>query len=201
MKQASVTRLLVLGVVKIQQPIHGYEVRRTLVQWGAADWASVLQGSVYGQLGTLARDGLLEVTDADPPADRPSNRPARTSYRLTDTGEGEFVQLLRQALWTVDANGAAVMAGLCFMNHLTRDEVMAALESRAHQIDGVERSMSYWRDDAMVYKPGHVREVFEVSASRLRAEAEWARTLHARLRAGDYVFAGEPAAATIVKSD
>ena len=29
----SATRLLVLGAIRIMQPVHGYEVRRELVSW------------------------------------------------------------------------------------------------------------------------------------------------------------------------
>jgi hypothetical protein len=33
---SSTTRLLVLGVVKLFQPVHGYEVRRELISWRAS---------------------------------------------------------------------------------------------------------------------------------------------------------------------
>ena len=37
----SATRLLVLGVVRIFQPVHGYFVRRELLSWRAESWAAI----------------------------------------------------------------------------------------------------------------------------------------------------------------
>jgi DNA-binding PadR family transcriptional regulator len=55
------TRLLVLSVVRLLQPVHGYDVRRELLSWRADEWASVPPGSVYGALKTLERDGWIEA--------------------------------------------------------------------------------------------------------------------------------------------
>ena len=51
---SSTTRLLVLGVVKLFQPVHGYEVRRELLSWRAQEWASVQPGSIYNALKSCA---------------------------------------------------------------------------------------------------------------------------------------------------
>src|SRR5690242_21912228 len=94
---SSTTRLLVLGVVRIFQPVHGYEVRRELITWRAQEWASVQPGSIYNALKTLTRDGVLEVVGTD----QGGGRPERTSYRLTSAGEEEVKILLPQQRWTV----------------------------------------------------------------------------------------------------
>jgi len=49
---STTTRLLVLGVVRLFQPVHGYEVRRELITWHASEWASVKPGSIYNALKT-----------------------------------------------------------------------------------------------------------------------------------------------------
>jgi DNA-binding PadR family transcriptional regulator len=46
----STTRLLVLGVMRLFQPVHGYDVRPELLSWGADQWANVAPGSVYGAI-------------------------------------------------------------------------------------------------------------------------------------------------------
>ena len=55
----SVTRLLVLGGVRIFEPAHGYLVRRELLSWQVEEWAHVKPGSIYNALRTMTRDGLL----------------------------------------------------------------------------------------------------------------------------------------------
>ena len=66
-----------LGVVRIFQPVHGYDVRRELMTWHAEEWANVAPGSIYNALKSLARDGLLEVVGTKQSAAGPSAR--RTS--------------------------------------------------------------------------------------------------------------------------
>lgn len=186
----STTRLLMLGAVRIFQPVHGYFVRRELLTWRADQWAKLNPGSVYNALRGLARDGFLEEvgTSSD------GGRPARTSYRLTRDGETEFFDLLRDALWKVDANDPnRIMAGLSFMHALTRDEVIAALEHRVALIEAGHKSLDFSVASLQPYpEKRHVAEMLYLGDGRLRAEAEWARGFVERLRAGAYGFAGEP---------
>ena len=91
----SVNRLLILGVVRIFQPVHGYFVRRELVSWHADAWAHINPGSIYNALRTLTRERFLEEVGTE----THGGRPARTSYRLTADGYTEFIVLLRSALW------------------------------------------------------------------------------------------------------
>src|SRR5882724_13609096 len=130
---SSTTRLLVLGVVKLFQPVHGYVVRRELISWRAQDWASVQPGSIYNALKTLARDGLLEVVGTD----QVGGRPERTTYRLTSEGENEFQGLLRSTLWKVEPSLDPLMPALCFIPGMKRDELMAALRHRITQVQGM----------------------------------------------------------------
>ena len=46
----SATRLLVLGVIRTLQPIHGYEVRRELISWRVEATTNLKPGSIYGLL-------------------------------------------------------------------------------------------------------------------------------------------------------
>ena len=81
--QGSSTRLLVLGCVRIFQPVHGYFLRRELVSWEVDQWAHVHPGSIYNALKSLTRSGLLEevgvVADRSPAAahDLPAHRRGR----------------------------------------------------------------------------------------------------------------------------
>ena len=59
MAGAFVTRALVLGVVRLFEPINGYQVTRELLSWRVEDWARLKPGSVYSMLGTLAKQQLI----------------------------------------------------------------------------------------------------------------------------------------------
>lgn len=179
-----------LGTVRIFQPVHGYYVLRELKTWRAEEWASLKPGSVYNALRSLTRDGFLEEVAID----AEGARPARTTYRLTDDGQSEFVTLVRDALWTVDGSDPGrLMAGLSFMFVLSREEVLASVENRISQIEAHHTQTPFivatMLEDSG--KPRHVREIFELADARLQGEAQWARRLAQRIREGDYTFAGE----------
>jgi DNA-binding PadR family transcriptional regulator len=179
-----------LGAVRIFQPVHGYFVRRELMTWRAEEWASLNPGSVYNALRTLARDGFLEEVGTE----SSDGRPVRTTYRLTDDGETEFLILLRDALWQLNPNDPSrLFAGVSFMWALSREEVRAALEHRIAQAEAFDKGLGYTISDiaANPAKPQHVAEVFRLSAARAQGEARWARALIERLDAGEYRFAGE----------
>jgi DNA-binding PadR family transcriptional regulator len=191
----SPTRLLVLGVVRIFQPVHGYWVRRELLSWGVQDWGHVNPGSIYHALRAMARDGAIEEVATDEVAGEVhGGRPARTSYRLTLDGEQEFFGLLRTALWTLDDDPTTVLAGLCFMITLPRDEVVEAMRTRSGLLEAkvqvAERNMGHAVGARLA--PPHSAEVVAVQVARWRAEQAWAVDLADRVRAGALRFRPEP---------
>jgi len=187
----SATRLLLLGTVRIFQPVHGYFVRRELLTWHADAWAHLNPGSVYNGLRSLAREGFVEEVGTE----TEGGRPARTTYRLTREGEAEFTLLLRGALWNVQAHDSAdLMAAWSFAWALKRDEVIAALEHRVEQIAASGRATEFAIEGIQhsAGTPATVAEHFRLTQARLDGEASWARGLIERLRAGEYWFEGEP---------
>ncbi len=185
----SATRLLVLGAVRIFQPVHGYFVRRELASWQVGDWASIHPGSVYNALRRLSDGGLLEEASTG----QQGSGPARTAYRLTARGESEFAALLGSALrQTVDP--ALFLVGIGFASSLTRDE---ALEAVGEHLALLERG----RDEAeaatarvleSAETPDTASEVSRILAARAEGQAVWARDYLDRVRRGAYAFRGEP---------
>jgi DNA-binding PadR family transcriptional regulator len=187
----SATRLLLLGALRIFQPVHGYFVRRELLTWHADSWAHLNPGSVYNGLRTLAREGFVEEVGTE----TEGGRPARTTYRLTADGEAEFMLLLRGALWNVSPHEPGeLMSAWSFAWALTREEVIAALEHRVEQIAASGRANSFAIEGIghSAGTPDTVAEHFRLTQARLDGEASWALGLVERLRAGEYWFEGEP---------
>lgn len=183
----SSTQLLVLGVVRMSAPVHGYDVRRTLLTWRADEWANVNPGSIYHALKTLTRDGFLRVAETG----RQGSRPERTAYELTADGETEFATLLRKSLWTVSSYSLPLHAGLAFVTALRRDEVLAVMRNRVAQMDAAMASLQFVQTSDL--DAGHA-ELLALKASLGEAEACWARSFINRIEAGEYRFAGEPVA-------
>jgi DNA-binding PadR family transcriptional regulator len=194
MRAMSATRLLVLGLIRIMQPVHGYDVRRELVTWRIEELANVKPGSIYSAIRTLERDGCIAVHSRE----SEDSRPERTTYLMTAEGEQEFHLLLRQSWWNVTTAAEPLAPALCLMLFMPRDELIAALQSRVAQLEGHLKSTSFTRasirDGATGADgeiPEHVREILDFVGARAKAELDWVRTLQRRLRAGEYTFAGE----------
>ena len=197
------TRLLVLGGVRIMQPVSGYDVRRELVSWRLEEWTSIMAGSIYSALKTLERDGLIEVVDEGGrrrprPAAEKGGRPARTLYVVTGEGEKEFQTLLRSSWWRVQNPTEPLIPALCLLPFMPRGELIEALRSRLGQLEGQLAELRFTRStirdgatgaDGEV--PDHVREVLDFTSARIKAEIEWSRGFQRRLRDGEYVMADE----------
>jgi DNA-binding PadR family transcriptional regulator len=187
----SSTRLLVLGAVRIFQPVHGYFVRRELLSWRADEWAHLNPGSVYNAIRTLTREGFLEAVQTE----TQGRRPERTTYRLTPDGETEFLVLLRQALWNVEPHEPDVLlAAWSFAWTLSRKEVIAAFEHRLAQIEAGRQATDFAIADMErdPHSPAHVAEHMRLAQARMDGEAAWTERLLSRLHGGEYWFTGEP---------
>ena len=62
----SSSRLLILGVLRVREPIHGYDIRRELELWRAEQWANIAYGSIYCTLSKMSQEGLVKPVDTDP---------------------------------------------------------------------------------------------------------------------------------------
>jgi len=190
----SATRLLVLGVVRFAQPVHGYDVRRELVSWRLDEFTNSRPGSVYSALKTLEKDGLIAVNGVE----QEQGRPERTEYVLTPEGESEFQILLRSSWWRVQRGTEPLIPALCMMLGMPREELVAAVGSRISQLAGQVDELRFFRaaiadgaTGANGEVPEHVREILDFAAARTKAEIEWSRGFLKRLREGAYVFEDE----------
>ncbi|MDX6257449.1 MAG: hypothetical protein QOJ11_3783 [Frankiales bacterium] len=190
----SATRLLVLGVIRLAQPVHGYEVRRELLTWRIEETTNVKPGSIYSAIRTLERDGCIAVHSRE----SEDSRPERTSYVLTAEGETEFQLLLRQYWWNVVQPAEPLIPALSMMMFMPREELLAALASRATKLNAHLRTLAFVREtirdgatgaDGEI--PEHVREILDFMSARGRSELEWTRGLVKRLKAGAYRFSDE----------
>jgi DNA-binding PadR family transcriptional regulator len=186
----STTRLLLLGVVRIFQPAHGYQLRRELLTWNVQEWGNINPGSIYTGLRTLAKHGYLADSEEDG-----GRRPGRTTYRLTTDGETEYFTLLRTALWQVQPfHPDQLQVALNFLPDLRRDEVVAGLEARITQLEGFVKQGPF-TERQIIEDPGtpnHVVEMMRITQARNLGELEWTRGFLERVRRGEYSFAGEP---------
>ncbi|WP_084519145.1 PadR family transcriptional regulator [Nocardia mexicana] len=190
------TRLLVLAVVRLLQPVHGYDVRRELLSWHADEWANIKPGSVYGALKTMQRDGLIDVEGVG----QDGARPERTTYRLTSEGEKVFGDMLREALWSTEPPKHPYYAAVALIPYAPREDVIAALQGRILKFEAdlvylereVDRILA-GSGDPREAEPYHVADNIRLAADHTRADLEWSRKTLQRIESGELdVWSGEP---------
>jgi DNA-binding PadR family transcriptional regulator len=180
---------MILGLVRLMQPVHGYDVRRELLSWRADEWANVAPGSIYHALRKLSDEEMLTEVATE----QVGSRPARTTYSITDKGVREFEELLHSYWWEYKQPVDPFLAGFAFLAALPRREAAAALRNRARMLrvaaDGLRASLdSEW---ARRDKPTYVSWMFELTIDRLTVEAAWCERIAGRVETGEPYFPGD----------
>ncbi|MFI7575153.1 PadR family transcriptional regulator [Micromonospora sp. NPDC049497] len=174
--------MMILGLVRWMQPVHGYDVRRELLSWNADKWANVQPGSIYHALRKLTQEGLLREVATE----QVGARPARTTYEITPKGEDEFETLLRGLWWRLHEPADPFAAAFSFLPALPREEASAALRNRANQLRaGVGWMRTSLNSDWLrSTKPVHVGWMFELWSDRAEVEIAWCERIADRIDEG-----------------
>jgi DNA-binding PadR family transcriptional regulator len=178
----SATRLLILGVLRVKQPIHGYDVRRELESWQAERWANIAYGSIYFALNKMAEEGLVDVVDTHQPA----KGPARTTYAITPEGQAEFQRLLREYWWEPKTVIDPFQTALTFIKELPREEVLAGLRHRAAAARAKAEELEFaLRAKAGSGEPPLVMEGLRLAIYHVEAFERWVKEAIAKVERGD----------------
>jgi len=132
------TRLFVLGLL-MQRPMSGYAIQVILQLSQTQQWARVLPGSVYHALKKLADEGFVVLQATEQAGNR-----SKAIYAITPAGKGEFRKLLKEA-WSTPVLHfpAELYAAMSFLDDLTREEVVHAIDER---IAALERELAAWNE-------------------------------------------------------
>lgn len=179
--------MMILGLVQWVQPVHGYDVRRELLSWGADKWANVQPGSIYHALRKLSEEGLLREVATE----QVGGRPARTSYEITEKGRAEFQALLRNNWWNVMPVADPFIAAFAFLSALPREEAAAALRNRATQLRaGVQQLEAATKAEWLDQKPVYVSWMWELSIARSEVEISWCERTARKIESGEPYMPG-----------
>lgn len=179
--RVSAIRVLILGVLS-KEPLHGYDVRRALEEWHAEQWANVAYGSIYSALSKMADEGLVEVAGAD----QVGKRPARITYAITERGRRDFLRLLREYWWGEKPMIDPFRVALTFMDHLPREEVLAALRQRAARSRAfLESWQAAWPLVRAPDLPRFMVENRRLDIAHIEAELRWIEEVIPKVERGE----------------
>jgi DNA-binding PadR family transcriptional regulator len=127
-KRRKVGNLLALAVLSYltQEPMHPYELSRTLRDHGDARSIKFNHGSLYMVVQQLAKAGYVAAQETS----RTGQRPERTVYALTDAGRHELRDWLRELVEEPQHEYPHFVAALSLIGALPPDEVVDLLGKR-----------------------------------------------------------------------
>ncbi len=117
---------LAVLVLLYEEPMHPYQMSATLKERHKEDSIKINYGSLYSVVESLHKDGLIEARETV----RAGNRPERTVYAITETGERLMVDWLSDLLSTPVKEFPKFEAALSLMPALPPDQAIDLLERR-----------------------------------------------------------------------
>jgi DNA-binding PadR family transcriptional regulator len=166
------TRLLLLGLLELGGPTHGYAVRKELESMNAQAWADVRPGSIYSGLAQLAKEGLVrELSDATV-----TDRRRRPAVEITDTGRSALRGLLERAWREPRLSADPFDVALALSPLLPLQVREGLLAERREQLKTMQAQLRERKRRAVGNAPhlqAIVDDLFDHHTRRLRTETKW----------------------------
>lgn len=188
------TRMLVLGVIVLFEPLNGYQIRRELLSWGVQDWAALKPGSIYSMLRTLERQG--KVCRWDLPE---SDTRSVAVYLTTEAGRTDFAALVRGGLdGSLSTDHTTFTTAMSFLPLSTRAEALTALTRRRERLEAQMAELVTQLNENGALLPPHVGHLLGLDHRLRESEVGWLADFIDLVRGGALPFADEDAAPWVV---
>ncbi len=180
MAELPVVAVMALALLH-EEPMHPYEIYRTLEQRSETRLARITVGAVYHAVERLVADGLAEVVGTE----REGRRPERTTYRATQAGTAALLPRLVSLLADEQRSYPPFAVGLAEAPHLPRAQAIAALRARRDRLVAAQAwsasTLTKLREERLL----PLRFVLDLDheAAILAAEVAWLDDVTARLEA------------------
>ena len=149
--------LLALGVLSYlsRQPMHPYELGRTLKANGDDRSIRYTHGSLYMVVQQLAERGLIEAQERS----RAGQRPERTTYAITEAGRAELHAWLGELVADPQHEYPQFVTALSLIGALHPDEVVGLLRTRLERLGAAHAEVRTLIDETVA---GGVHPLFLV---------------------------------------
>jgi DNA-binding PadR family transcriptional regulator len=134
-KRRKVGNLLALALLSLlaQQPMYPYEMAQTLKARGKDNSIKINWGSLYTVVQNLEKYGFIEVDSTE----REGRQPERTTYRITEAGQAELRDWMRDLLSVPGEEASGFAAALSEAGGTHPDEIVELLTTRLTRLDAV----------------------------------------------------------------
>lgn len=163
-------KLLLLGLLR-RQEMHGYQLNE-FIDNNLALCTDLKKPTAYYLLDQMSREGWITAEMA-----QDGNRPPRRVYRLTESGEVAFQQLLRATLAEYAPVNFPGDVGLAFLDWLAPQEALPLLETQKQKARARLAEI-----EAIPAHAGSLGLIFFHQIQHLRAELAWLEQVIATLQ-------------------
>lgn len=175
---------MVLGIIEHENGVHGYKVYQELRSWQTEKWSKVRPGSIYHALSQLEKEAFIQNSGTTK-----NQGPARTHYRITETGKAKFLRLVQDALTEYDPE--LFTAGVAFMHVLPRSLVVESSKKRLKAYQDVCSFLQTLPQEQSPTTPAKHPEIIGTWLHFFRSTAAWQEGFIGRLEEGQYIFSDE----------
>lgn len=167
----NLSRLMILGLLAEQGPMHGHQIRRTAELTNAEAWGGITGGALYAELRRLDSEALIRAIREE----QIGRRPARTVYEITSDGRLELVVQRDAALKVIFGSADPVSVVLLFATRGYSAELAEQLTSRRRHVQLQLEQMTEERE--RLTRQGFLSSLavaaFRRGELRLEAELRW----------------------------
>ncbi|WP_132150894.1 PadR family transcriptional regulator [Kribbella antiqua] len=168
----------VLGSL-VERPMHPYEISTLLRARGKDQSIKLNYGSLYSVVSALEKNGFIEALETI----REGNRPERTVYQITKSGQEEFADWLTELIGTPAREFHPLEAGLAYLPGLPPDRVAELLEQRLKAVDAeIEEIVAAHEQMASIDFPRIFWVESEFRLALLKAESSYVHQLAEEIR-------------------
>jgi DNA-binding PadR family transcriptional regulator len=170
---------LAVMVLLYERAMHPYEMAATLRERRKEDSIKLRYGSLYTVIELLVKSGFI----VEKKTTREGNRPERTIYKITKTGETEMRSWMREILSSPVKEFPQFEAGLSLLPALPPEEAAEVLETR---VEFLKKDIEQINDGLQQAKAMDLPPLFSIEAEyrlvELEAELSFVEQLIARIR-------------------
>lgn len=175
-------RLIILGVL-MEGEKHPYEIQQILLQRSMDRYIKFQKGSLYYAFQRLEKEGLIEVAEVI----RDSNRPDRTVYRITDSGQQALQDMLTEQLQIVEPYYDPIYAALAFCRYADQDTLVSILEEKIKLVEKITSDMhKLCAAQQEILSPANFK-IVQGGLVHTETELAWLRTVYEEAKAGHLV--------------
>lgn len=165
----NISRLVVLGLLSANGPMHGHRIRREAEITNVQDWGGVNVGALYREMHRMEGEGLIVPVRSE----QEGRRPARIVYAISEDGVRELVRLRGEAWRSAEGYLDPVSAALLFGGPASPAELAEHLSYRRQVLQANLDSLVSERTRFTPHLPMLVIAAYKRGELRLAAELEW----------------------------